>query len=353
MNDEIERDNYPEYIEKIFNFRITSGQNPERLDVFLTNNIRNASRTKVQQAIEEGYVTINGKPAKSNKKIQPNDEITCKIFKPPPIELVPENIPINIAYEDEHLLVINKAAGMVTHPAFGNRYGTLVNAVLYHTGFRESIPIEVSEDEEEYDENYAFSLDSIRPGVVHRLDKDTSGLIVVSKNPVIHASLAKQFFDRTISRFYYAYIWGNLEDDHGIIEGDIGRSPRDRKLFAIVKKDGKIAKTEYWVLKRYEYITFVKIKLWTGRTHQIRVHFSHHSHPVLGDQSYGGNSIVFGGNNNTFRKCANKLLEIADRQMLHAKVLGFYHPVLKEELFFESDLPEDMKIIETILDSGM
>ncbi len=337
-----EKDNYPEYIEKVFRFHITSGQTPERIDIFLANNIRNATRTKVQKAIEEGFVLIDGKKTKPNKKILPGNLVECKLYKPPPIELVPENIHLDIAFEDNFLIVVNKPAGMVTHPAFGNRYGTLVNAVLYHLGFRESVQIEVNaDDDESLDEGLIFDSDAIRPGVVHRLDKDTTGLLVVSKNPVVHAFLADQFFNRTVTRFYYALVWGKFDDDHGVIEGNIGRSPRDRKLFTIVKKDGKPAKTEYWVLNRYENMTLLKIKLWTGRTHQIRVHFSCHNHPVVGDVSYGGNVIKYGGQNKQFYTKAQNILDQAKRQMLHAKVLGFKHPSTKEEIIFESELPED------------
>lgn len=337
-------ENYPEYIEKEFRFDITTGQKSERIDVFLTNNIRNATRTKVQKAIENGCVTINGKIAKTNKKVQPGDKIICKIFKPPPIELIPENIPLDVVFEDDYLLVVNKKAGMVVHPAFGNRYGTLVNAVLYHTGFRDSISLVIDEDTEIEDENSVYFSDAIRPGVVHRLDKDTSGLIVVSKNPVTHAGLAKQFYDRTITRYYYALIWGNPEHDHDIIENSIGRSPKDRKLFAVVKKDGKISKTEYWVLKRYGFMSLIKVKLWTGRTHQIRVHFSDINHSVVGDQDYGGDKINYGIHNKEFKDLSQKILKNSNRQMLHAKVLGFTHPETGLSHLFESDLPDDMKI---------
>ena len=339
-----EKLNYPDYIEKIFRFDISSGQTPERLDTFLTNNIRNATRTKVQKAIDEGFVTINGKPSKANKKIQPGYIVECRLMKPPPIQLVPENIPLNIVYEDDSLMVVNKPAGMVTHPAFGNRYGTLVNAVLYHIGLRESINIEINDDEDEgNEEGHIFDSDEIRPGVVHRLDKDTTGLLVISKNPVVHAFLADQFFKRTVTRFYYALVWGDVKDDHGFIEGNLGRSPRDRKLFTIVKKDGKPAKTEYWVLNRYQNMTLLKIKLWTGRTHQIRVHFSCNNHPIVGDKDYGGDIIKLGGQNRDFKSNIERILKNINRQMLHAKVLGFVHPISKLELYFESDLPDDFQ----------
>jgi len=338
-----EKDNYPDYIEKVYEFKIPGAKIPERLDVYLTNNIRNATRTRVQKAIEEGHVTVNGKSSKANKKIKPEDFIVCRIMKPPPIELVPEDIPLNIVFEDEHLMVVNKPAGMVTHPGFGNRYGTLVNAVLYHLGFRESILIEGQDEEEEsIDEGLVFASDAIRPGVVHRLDKDTSGLLVVSKNPVVHAKLAKQFADRTIKRFYNALVWGTFTSEEGTYTGDIGRSSRNRKLFDVVKRGGKSARTDYTVLKSYDYLTLIKVKLRTGRTHQIRVHFSHNKHNVFGDPDYGGDSVLFGGNNPKFKVMAEKMLKLINRQMLHAKTLGFVHPITNEFMEFESELPEDM-----------
>lgn len=336
------KNNYPDYVEKVFEFHLPPNKVPERLDVFLTENIRNATRSKVQKAIAEGTVLINNKIAKANKKIQPGDHIICKIMKPPPIELVPENIPLEIKYEDEYLMVVNKPQGMVTHPGFGNRYGTLVNAVLYHLGIRDAIQIEGKDDEEEVaDEGMIFASDEIRPGVVHRLDKDTSGLLVISKNPVIHAKLAEQFADRTIARYYFALVWGKFEEDEGTYTGDIGRSQRDRKLFAVVKKDGKPSITDYKVIERFDYLTLVRIKLRTGRTHQIRVHFSHNHHPVFGDKDYGGDKVVAGFNNQRFRKRAEELLKKINRQMLHAKTLGFTHPVSNEFIEFDSEIPDD------------
>ncbi len=340
------KENYPDYIEKVFTFKIPAGQAPERLDSFLTRSIINATRTRVQKAIDEGAVTVNGKPGKASKKIQPKDEIECRIMKPPPIELVPEDIPLEIVFEDEHLIIVNKPAGMCTHPGFGNRYGTLVNAVLYHLGFRESIAVEVGEDDdEERSEGEIYGSDSVRPGVVHRLDKDTSGLLVVSKNPVVHAKLAKLFFDRTIDREYYSLVWGTFEDEGGMYEGDIGRSSRDRKLFAVVKKDGKPAKTEFHVVERLEYLTLVRIKLHTGRTHQIRVHFSTNGHPVFGDPAYLGDRVVYGGHKTRFRQVAEKLAKSVGRQMLHARTLGFVHPETGEKLLFSAPIPKDMQMV--------
>lgn len=337
------KDNYPEYIEKIFEFIIPSGQKPERLDVYLSNAIKNASRTKVQDAIEEGFVSINGKQVKPSHKIQPNDIIICKIYKPPPIELIPEDIPLDIIYEDEYLIVVNKPPGMVCHPGHGNRYGTLVNALLFHSGQRNPITIEYDEDEDEnLNEGIIFSSNEIRPGVVHRLDKDTSGLLLCSKNPFIHSKLTEQFSNRTVEKEYLALVWGVIKEANGTFTGDIGRSLRDRKLFAVVKKGGKPAITDFTILKRFEFATLVKIHLRTGRTHQIRVHFSHNHHPVFGDPGYGGNSVVYGGNTSRFKSFVEKQLTTINRQMLHAQILGFKHPITNEMLRFEAKIPEDM-----------
>jgi len=343
--------NYPKLIEAVFEFDIPAGQNPERLDVFLTNSMKYATRNKIQKAIDDGCVTINKKIAKSSKKIQPLDKIVCKILKPPPIELIPENIPLEIVYEDDFLLVINKPKGMVTHPGFGNRNGTLVNAVLWHLGKREAITIELDDDseEEEYNEGKIFAGESVRPGIVHRLDKDTTGLLLITKDSSLHHILAKQFENRTIERYYYTLVWGDLKSDSGTMVGDIGRNPKNRKIFSVVKKDGKPAITDYWVLERYGIITLVKVKLRTGRTHQIRVHFSHYGHPVLGDKDYGGDVMVRGGGVPDTKKIAERCLKIAERQMLHAKIIGFIHPVSDEKMNFDSDLPEDFNRILGIL----
>ncbi|ROL62295.1 RluA family pseudouridine synthase [Bacteroidetes/Chlorobi group bacterium ChocPot_Mid] len=351
MNDEnIENENYPDLIETVFEFNLPSGQKPERLDVFLTNSLKYATRNKIQKAIDDGCVTINGVVAKSSKKIQPNDKIICKILKPPPIKLIPEDIPLNILFEDEYLLVVNKPAGMVTHPGFGNRRGTIVNAILWHIGNREEIDIEIEEDEDsELNEEKIFSSEAIRPGIVHRLDKDTTGLLLITKDSSLHSILAKQFEERTVERYYYALVWGDMKNDSGTYEGDIGRNPRNRKTFAVVKKEGKPAITDYWVLERFGIMTLVKVKLRTGRTHQIRVHFSHNGHPVLGDKDYGGDVIVKGGGIPETKKLAERCLKIAERQMLHAKILGFTHPINFQRLSFESELPDDFEEILKIL----
>lgn len=355
MSDAIDKSNYPDLVETKYEFVLPKGQTPERLDVFLTNSIKYATRTKVQKAIDEGCVKVNGKTAKSSKKIQPNDIILCKIMKPPPIQLIPENIPLDVIYEDEIVLVVNKPPNMVTHPGFGNRYGTLVNAVLYHIGKRDAITFDIDDEDEdvEFNEGQLFASDDIRPGIVHRLDKDTSGVMVIVKNSIYHHILAEQFADRTIERYYYAIVWGDMKEDEGTFIGDIGRNPQNRKLFAVVKKDGKPAVTDYWVIKRYGMLTLIKIKLRTGRTHQIRVHFSHNKYPVLGDPDYGGDKMYLSTSMMEKKRVLESCLKQISRQMLHAKILGFSHPVTKERLKFESELPDDMRKVLNILDENI
>lgn len=336
-------DNYPDKIEAIFNFTITRGQAPERIDKFLTRSVANATRTRVQKAIDEGAVTVNGQIAKASRKIQPGDVIECRIMKPPPLELIPQDIPLEIKYEDEFLIVVDKPAGMCSHPGFGNRYNTLVNALLYHLGVRESIKIEIDDEEDDETEGEIFAGDSVRPGIVHRLDKDTSGLLVIAKDPFTHAKLAEQFANRSTEREYNALVWGELKDDSGMVDTLLGRSSRDRKAFAVVRSGGKRAITEYHVVERFDYLTLVKYKLHTGRTHQIRVHSSHLKHPIFGDQVYGGDKIIYGGEKSRFRVVAEKCLKLINRQLLHARTLGFMHPQRKEFLRFESELPLDMQ----------
>lgn len=352
----IEKDSiqYPDYIERVYEFNIPSGQLPERLDSYITRNIKYGSRTKVCKAIDAGAVTVNDSICKSSQKIKPGDRIICKILKPPPIELVPQDIPLNILFEDDFLLVVNKPAGMPSHPGFGNRTGTLVNAILYHLGQRESITISASDEEDENDytneeQGAIFASNSVRPGLVHRLDKDTSGILVISKDPHIQTQIQKQFQEKSTERFYYAIVWGLLKKDSDLINGDIGRSSRDRKLFTIVKKGGKPSATEYFVLQRHEHTSLLKLKLHTGRTHQIRVHCSSINHPVFGDFSYGGRNILHGGQNPFYKKKIDTCLKIAQRQMLHAKTLAFTHPITKMRLEFESELPEDFSAVLKIL----
>jgi 23S rRNA pseudouridine1911/1915/1917 synthase len=343
--------NYPDYIEKRFEFVIPAGQRPERLDVFLATAVANATRTKVQAAIEAGNVTLNGIIPKMSRKIQPGDVIVCTLLKPPPLELLPENIPLDARFEDDFLLVVNKPAGMVTHPGFGNRYGTLVNALLYHLGKREPIPLMLPDDEDaetdDADDDISLLSDAVRPGIVHRLDKNTSGLLVIAKSPEIHAQLAVQFRAHTVRREYNAIVWGRVKQNEGTISTNIGRSPRNRKMFAVVERGGKHAVTHYEVIERFGSFTLVKFRLETGRTHQIRVHATWLGHPLLGDDLYGGNVIAYSGIRSSEEKSvALRCLDLMPRQALHARTLGFRHPVTKKDLFFGQDLPSDF--VETL-----
>lgn len=306
---------------------VAPGQNdPVRLDKYITLFVQNATRTKVQEAIKSGYVLVNGKQEKSSYQVQPEDRIDITLPKPPPPEAEPEEIPLDIIYEDDDVIVVNKKAGMVVHPAFGNWTGTLVNGLLHHVGDLPDVDDEI-----------------IRPGIVHRLDKDTSGLLVVAKNRQAHAHLSDQFARHDTKRRYWAVVWGT-PDKEGTIVGNIGRSPRDRKKMTVLDDDaGKHAITHYRVIEYFDYLTLVEVELETGRTHQIRVHFAHIGHPVFGDMTYGGNSVRFGSNTGNRKKMFTYLFKRLGRQCLHAKTLGFVHPSTGEELFFDSELPGDFK----------
>jgi 23S rRNA pseudouridine1911/1915/1917 synthase len=309
---------------------VPGGEHRKRIDVYLTHRIENATRSKVQSAIEAGMVLVNGKQIKSSYLINPEDVIEITFPRPPRPQALPEDIPLNIVYEDDFLLVVNKPAGMVTHPAYRNYSGTLVNALLFHCNRLSGINTEM------------------RPGIVHRLDKDTSGLMVIAKTDAAHAFLAKQFSKRSIEREYWAIVWGTFKSPKGIIEASLGRSKRDRKKIAVVK-DGKHALTEYEVLKKFDYLSLVRLHLKTGRTHQIRVHLSHIGHPVFGDPGYNGRSSNWNGLKGRKSQQAANLLKLISRQALHAKTIGFIHPVSKEFVKFDSELPEDMKnVIEKI-----
>ncbi len=343
-NDLDDKVNYPDYVEQVYEFTVPDLKNAQRLDVFLTNNIKNASRAKVQKAVEEQLVTVNGLPAKSSRKLKSGDKVVCKILKPPPLELIPEDIHLDIVHEDDYIVIVNKPPGMVVHPGVGNRRGTLVNALLYHLG-EEPKTLESPDDEEEEAEDEEIFLDEkARPCIVHRLDKDTSGLLVAAKNDYAHSFLSGQFAERTVDKTYYALVWGDVKN-RGKIEANIGRSSRDRKKFAVTEKGGKPALTEYKKIEDFRYLSLVEIKLRTGRTHQIRVHFSHINKPVFGDSAYAGNSVVYGGENTRFKKFAQELLKFCDRQLLHAKTLEFTHPDTKERASYDSNLPSDFEEI--------
>lgn len=324
-----------------YEFHIPEGQHPERIDVWLARMLPYASRTKVQRAIEAGAVTVNGFVPKPSYKVRPGDHIVCTLFRLPPIELVPEPLPLEIVYEDEALLVLNKPAGMPTHPGIGHRHGTVVNAVLYHLGVRQPIQVHSDSDDELDDEGAVFASDAVRPGIVHRLDKDTSGLLLVTKDSTLHAVLSEQFAHRRIRREYWGIVWGQMPERHGIIDAPIGRSPRNRKAFAVVPS-AKPARTEYWVLEEYPIASLVRFRLHTGRTHQIRVHCAWLGHPLIGDPLYGGQSLRVSSPDPRWQWCARRCMELLQRQALHARVLGFFHPLTRQWLEFEVPLPADM-----------
>lgn len=313
--------------EKKFRFEIPEGQRRERLDVFLTHAIENSTRTKIQNLIKNELVQVNGKFVKPSYQLNPGDIVEVRIpVKPRPAKTLPEPIPLNIIFEDDDVIVINKPAGMVVHPALGNYRGTLVNALLYHT------------------KNLSQSSDGDRAGIVHRIDKNTSGLLVIAKNDIAHTKLAKQFSAHSIEREYWAIVWGHFKFPEGVIETKIGRSKSDRKKFTVVE-DGKEAVTYYYVLEEFEYLTLVKLKLKTGRTHQIRVHLSHINHPVFGDPTYGGRKIHYSNVTMRIKQEVENLLALMKRQALHAKTLGFIHPSTNEFMKFDSDLPSDMQMV--------
>jgi 23S rRNA pseudouridine1911/1915/1917 synthase len=313
-----------------FDIVIPAGQKRERLDVYLTSHVENATRSKVQEAIRNGEVVIDGRIVKASHAIIPGEVIHVELSKPEPPEVLPENIPLTIVYEDNYLLVVNKPAGMVTHPAYKNYSGTLVNALLYHSrSLSQPHPL--------------------RPGIVHRLDKDTSGLLVVAKDETTHQKLSRQFANKTTEREYRAIVWGVFKSPQGMIEASLGRSKSDRKKVAVVK-EGKYAATEYEVIKQFPYLALLRLHLRTGRTHQIRVHLAHIHHPVFGDEMYGGRKIAVSGVDGKKKAEAANLLEKISRQALHAKSLGFVHPVTKEFMRFDSELPEDMKQVLEFLE---
>jgi len=309
-------------------FTVDKGQQPLRIDKYLMNFIVNATRNKIQAAAKDGSIFVNNVPVKSNYKVKPLDYITVK-FEHPPHEnlLVAEDIPIDVVYEDDDLLLVNKPAGMVVHPGHGNYSGTLINALIFHF---ENLPNNSSD----------------RPGLVHRIDKDTSGLLVVAKTEQAMAHLSNQFAKKTSEREYVALVWGNMEEEEGIIEGNIGRHPKNRLQNTVYLEDeaekGKPAVTHYNVIERLGYVTLVSCKLETGRTHQIRVHMKHIGHTLFNDERYGGERILKGTTFTKYKQFVENCFKVLPRQALHAKTLGFEHPTTGEFLRFESEIPEDI-----------
>jgi 23S rRNA pseudouridine1911/1915/1917 synthase len=316
-----------------YRFKADPGQSLLRIDKFLSDRLENSSRTRIQNAANAGNILVNNNAVKPNYKIKPGDIVQVVLPTPPrEIELIPEDIPLNIVYEDDDVLVVNKQPGMVVHPAYGNYAGTLVNALMWH--FKD-LPL--------------FNTGESRPGLVHRLDKNTSGILVIAKNEFALNRLSKQFFDRTTDRRYNALIWGIPDPPEGTITGNVGRSIKDRKVMQVFKDDteGKTAITHYKVLENFGYISLIECKLETGRTHQIRVHFSHIKHPLFNDEEYGGDQILKGTTFTKYQQFIKNCFKILPRQALHAKSLAFDHPVTGKRLSFDSDLPDDMvQVIE-------
>ncbi|MBE2228073.1 MAG: RluA family pseudouridine synthase [Ignavibacteria bacterium] len=315
--------------------QVPAGQSKIRIDKYLANHIENSSRTKIKNAMTDGCVEVNGKKIKANYVVQPNDSIEITLpYLPDKEDVKPENIPLDILYEDNCLMIVNKPAGMVTHPAYKNYSGTLVNALMYYMGEAAAkLPRLNGEDDDGGDE---------RAGIVHRLDKHTSGIMVVAKDEDTQRKLSRLFSRHDIEREYHAIVWGHFKTKNGRIEKPLGRNPKDRKKFAVVD-GGKNAITDYEVVKEYDFTSLVSLRLHTGRTHQIRVHLSSMGHPVFGDIDYGGTEPHGIQLSSNLKHRINNLLELMPRQALHAKVLGFTHPITNKPIRFESDLPDDMK----------
>ncbi len=309
-----------------FKIIVDKGQSLLRTDKFLMHRIENASRNRIQNAIDAENVLVNGKAIKSSYKVKPKDEISIVLPHPPrDNEVYPEDLPIDIIYEDDDVILVNKVAGMVVHPGYGNWNGTLVNALVFHFSQLPQLPGNDG-----------------RPGLVHRIDKDTSGLLLISKNEKAMTYLAKQFYDHSITRQYFALVWGDLAED-GIVSGYIGRSAKDRKVMDVYDEEekGKWSVTHYKVLERFNYVTLIQCELETGRTHQIRAHMQHIGHPLFNDAPYGGAQIRKGTIFAKYKQFVENCFEIIPRQALHAKTLGFMHPTTKKPVHFETELPED------------
>ena len=313
-----------------YKFVADKGQNPLRVDRYLQNFVEFSTRSKIQQAVKAGNVRVNDIVVKSNYKVKGNDIVTVVYdFPQEKNKLLPQDIPINIIYEDDDLLIVNKEAGMVVHPGFGNYDGTLVNALAFHF---KNLPNMGEED---------------RPGLVHRIDKNTSGILVIAKTEKSMTTLAKKFEDRDLNRRYIALVWGDVKQEEGTITGHIGRSLKNRKIMDVFQDGeyGKHAVSHYKVLERFGYTTLIECKLETGRTHQIRAHFKFIGHPLFNDEEYGGNAILKGTTFTKYKQFVQNCFKICDRQALHAKSLGFSHPRTSKEVFFDSELADDMQLL--------
>lgn len=320
----------PELFEH-FRFVVDKGQAINRIDKYLVNCMSNTSRNRIQEAADAGNILVNGKSVKSSYKAKPFDIITIVLAYPPSeFEIIPQDIPLKIVYEDDDIMLVNKQPNLVVHPGFGNFDGTLLNAIAYHM-----------KDHPDFDPN-----DS-RIGLVHRIDKDTSGLLLIAKTEMAKTNLGKQFFNKTTQRRYQALVWGNVKENEGTIIGDLARDPRDRMLFKVFPEGenplAKHAITHYKVLERLAYVTLVECRLETGRTHQIRVHMKHIGHTIFNDERYGGHDVLKGTTSSKYKQFVKNCFEICPRQALHAKTLGFVHPRTGEFMNFESELPDDMQ----------
>ena len=313
-----------------FRIVVDKGQEPLRVDKYMFERLKHSSRNRIQKAADAGFVHVNDQPVKSNYKVRPLDVITLMLDAPQHDHTIEaEDIPLDIVYEDADLMVVNKAPGMVVHPGAGNFHGTLINAVAWHLKDLRS-----------------FDANDPAVGLVHRIDKDTSGLLVIAKTPVAKTKLGLQFFNKTTHRSYNALVWGNFNEDEGRIEGNIGRDPRDRLRMNVFPPDseiGKSAVTHYRILERFGYVTLVECILETGRTHQIRAHMKHIGHPLFGDDRYGGTEILRGQRSSTYKAFIQNCFKVCNRQALHAKTLGFVHPTTGRQMDFTSDLPNDMQ----------
>lgn len=313
-----------------FRIVVDKGQEPLRVDKYMFERLKHSSRNRIQKAADAGFVHVNDQPVKSNYKVRPLDVITLMLDAPQHDHTIEaEDIPLDIVYEDTDLMVVNKAPGMVVHPGAGNFHGTLINAVAWHLKDLRS-----------------FDANDPAVGLVHRIDKDTSGLLVIAKTPVAKTKLGLQFFNKTTHRSYNALVWGNFNGEEGRIEGNIGRDPRDRLRMNVFPPDseiGKSAVTHYRILERFGYVTLVECILETGRTHQIRAHMKHIGHPLFGDERYGGTEILRGQRSSTYKAFIQNCFKVCNRQALHAKTLGFVHPTTGRQMDFTSDLPNDMQ----------
>ena len=313
-----------------FRIVVDKGQEPLRVDKYMFERLKHSSRNRIQKAADAGFVHVNDQPVKSNYKVRPLDVITLMLDAPQHDHTIEaEDIPLDIVYEDSDLMVVNKAPGMVVHPGAGNFHGTLINAVAWHLKDLTS-----------------FDANDPAVGLVHRIDKDTSGLLVIAKTPVAKTKLGLQFFNKTTHRSYNALVWGNFNEEEGRIEGNIGRDPRDRLRMNVFPPDseiGKSAVTHYRILERFGYVTLVECILETGRTHQIRAHMKHIGHPLFGDERYGGTEILRGQRSSTYKAFIQNCFKVCNRQALHAKTLGFVHPTTGRQMDFTSDLPNDMR----------